>query len=220
MASTVAPARPTLAKTDATASRPASRTRDRIWGVAVFLACALPLLALAWWATTGGLGVNPIETIVRFLGDWALRLLVLTLALTPLRHLTGSIRWVRHRRMIGLWAFTYGVLHVSAYMVLDVGLHGPTLLDDLTQRPYIMVGAAALLTLIPLAITSTRGMVRRLGGRAWRRLHRLVYLAGILGAAHYALMVKADITDPMIYITLLVMLLGARVTRWLVGRPV
>ncbi|MBB4266428.1 sulfite oxidase heme-binding subunit YedZ [Roseospira visakhapatnamensis] len=196
------------------------RRRDRVWRVGVFLACALPLLTLAAWTVTGDLGVNPIETIVRHLGDWALRLLVLTLALTPLRHLTGSTRWVRHRRMVGLWAFAYAVLHVSAYAVLDVGLHGPTLIDDLTKRPYIMVGMGALLTLIPLAVTSTQGMVRRLGGRAWRRLHRLVYLAGILAATHYLMMVKADITDPMVYIFLLVVLLGARVTRWLTGRPV
>ena len=203
-----------------TMSPAAGRTRDRLWRGGVFLACALPLLTLAWWTAAGDLGVNPIETIVRFLGDWTLWLLLLTLALTPLRHLTGSSRWARHRRMIGLWAFTYGVLHVTAYMVLDVGLHGPTLVDDLTGRPFIMVGMAALLTLVPLAVTSTQGMARRLGGRAWRRLHRLVYLAGILGAAHHALMVKADITDPMIAIALLVMLLGTRVTRWLTGRSV
>lgn len=220
MDSTAAPARHTPAKTATAARRPAARTRDRLWGAGVFVICALPLLALAWWTAAGDLGVNPIETIVRYLGDWALRLLVLALALTPLRHLTGSTRWVRHRRMIGLWAFAYGVLHVAAYMVLDVGLHGPTLLDDLTKRPAIMVGMAALLTLAPLAITSTQGMVRRMGGRAWRRLHRLVYLAGILGAAHYVMMVKADITDPMIYIALLTMLLGARVARWLAGRSV
>jgi len=204
-------------------SRPGTgtaRRRDNGWGVAVFLACSLPLLALGWWAITNDLGVNPVETIVRHLGEWALRLLILTLALTPLRHLTGSTRWIRHRRMIGLWAFAYAVLHVGAYMVLDIGLHWPTLLGDLTKRPYIMVGMAALVTLIPLAVTSTRGMVRRLGGRTWKRLHRLVYLAGGLGAAHYLLMVKADITDPMIYIGLLTMLLGARATRWLVGRPV
>lgn len=218
--STTAPNRPAPGTVTRAARGSAGRTRDRLWGAGVFVACALPLLTLAWWTAAGDLGVNPIETIVRYLGDWTLRLIIVALALTPLRHLTGSTRWVRHRRMIGLWAFAYGVLHVGAYMVLDMGLHGPTLLDDLTKRPAIMVGMAALLTLVPLAVTSTQGMVRRMGGRAWRRLHRLVYLAGILGAAHYVLMVKAGITDPMIYIALLAMLLGARVTRWLAGRPV
>lgn len=195
-------------------------SRDRLWWWAVFVGCALPLAALGGWAATGDLGVNPIETIVRHLGDWALRLLVLTLALTPLRHLTGSTRPVRYRRMIGLWAFAYAVLHVTAYTVLDIGLHGPTLVDDLTQRPYIMVGMAALLLLIPLAATSTTGMIKRLGGRRWRRLHRLVYAAGLLGAGHYLLMVKADITQPMIYIALLGLLYGVRAGRWLAGRPV
>lgn len=191
-----------------------------MWWWAVWLGCAAPLLALAWWMLTGDLGVNPIETMVRHLGDWALRLLVLTLALTPLRHLTGSTRPVRYRRMVGLWAFAYAVLHVAAYVVVDIGLHLPTLVSDLTQRPYIMAGMAGLVTLVPLAATSTKGMVKRLGGRRWRRLHRLVYAAGVLGAAHYLLMVKADITEPMIYIALLVLLLGARVGRWLAGRPV
>jgi sulfoxide reductase heme-binding subunit YedZ len=190
-----------------------------LWWV-VFLACAAPLAALGLWAAMGDLGVNPVETIVRHLGDWALRLLVVTLALSPLRYLTGSARPIRYRRMVGLWAFAYAVLHVAAYVTIDIGLHVPTMISDLTERPYIMVGMAALLLLIPLAATSTKGMIKRLGGRRWRRLHRLVYLAGVLAAAHYVLMVKADITDPMIYIGLLVLLLGIRAGRWLVGRPV
>ncbi|MBB4315869.1 sulfite oxidase heme-binding subunit YedZ [Roseospira marina] len=187
---------------------------DRAWWWGVFLGCALPLLALVLWAATGDLGANPIETVVRHLGDWALRLLILTLALTPLRHLTGSSRPVRYRRMIGLWAFAYVCLHVLAYVVVDIGLHLPTLIDDLTKRPYIMVGMAGVLTLIPLAATSTKGMIKRLGGRRWQRLHQLVYAAGILGAVHYLLMVKADITEPLVYIGLLVLLYGIRVGRW------
>ncbi len=187
---------------------------------ALFLTCAAPLGALGLWAATGELGVNPIETMVRHLGDWALRLLVLTLALSPLRTLTGAARPIRYRRMIGLWAFAYAVLHVAAYAVVDIGLHVPTMLSDLTERPFIMVGMAALLTLIPLAATSTKGMIRRLGGARWRRLHRLVYLAGALAAAHYFMMVKADITEPMVYISLLVLLLGIRAGRWLAGKPV
>jgi sulfoxide reductase heme-binding subunit YedZ len=196
------------------------KAADRLWWWAVFLGCALPLLALIGWAATGDLGVNPVETIVRHLGDWALRLLVLTLALTPLRHLTGSTRPIRYRRMVGLWAFAYAALHVAAYAVIDIGLHWPTIVSDLTKRPYIMVGMAALLILIPLAATSPKAMVRRLGGRAWKRLHRLVYLAGALGAAHYLLMLKAGITQPMIYIGLLVLLFGIRLGRWMDGRPV
>lgn len=186
----------------------------------MWLGCAAPLLALGGWAVAGDLGVNPVETIVRHLGTWALRLLVLALALTPLRHLTGSTRPVRYRRMVGLWAFAYVVLHGAAYMGLDIGLHGPTLLSDLTERPYIMVGMAGLLILLPLAVTSTQGMIRRLGGRRWRRLHRLVYLAGVLGVAHYLMLVKADITEPMIYVGLLVLLYAVRAGRWLTGRRV
>ncbi|WP_299441202.1 sulfite oxidase heme-binding subunit YedZ [uncultured Rhodospira sp.] len=195
-------------------------TRDRVEWWAVFTLCALPLLALGWWTATGALGVNPIETIVRHLGDWALRLLVITLALTPLRHLTRTARFIRYRRMIGLWAFTYACLHVLAYVVIDIGLHWPTLLSDLTKRPYIMVGMAAFVALIPLAATSTSGMIKRLGGKRWKRLHRLIYPAGALAAAHYFLMVKADITDPMLYISILVLLYAVRLGRWQVGKSV
>ncbi|MQX35339.1 sulfoxide reductase heme-binding subunit YedZ [Roseospira navarrensis] len=194
--------------------------KDRVWWWAVFGACGAPLAALGLWAATGDLGVNPVETIVRHLGDWALRLLVATLAISPLRYLTGSTRPIRYRRMVGLWSFAYAVLHVTAYAVVDIGLHGPTMISDLTERPYIMVGMAGLLTLIPLAATSPQAMVRRLGGRRWKRLHRLVYVAGALGAAHYLMMVKADITEPMIYIALLVLLYGIRLGRWIVGRSV
>jgi len=201
-------------------TRHSGAMRDRLWWWAVFIGCALPLLALFGWGATGDLGVNPIETVLRFLGDWALRLLVLTLALTPLRHLTGSTRPVRYRRMVGLWAFAYACLHVLTYGVVDIGLHWPTMLDDLTKRPFIMVGMAALLGLIPLAVTSPKAMVRRLGGRRWKRLHRLVFPVGILGAAHYLMMVKADITEPMTYIALLVLLYGIRLGRWMDGRPV
>ncbi len=176
----------------------------------VHLLCLLPLLWLAVQGTLGGLGANPIEAAVRFLGDWALRLLVVALAVTPLRKLAGLPELARYRRMAGLWAFAYASLHVSAYVVLDQFFDWATIGHEIIKHKFITAGMAAYTLLVPLAVTSTEGMLRRLGGRRWRRLHRLVYLAGPLAALHYVWMVKADIRQPLVYAALLVAMLAYR----------
>lgn len=175
----------------------------------VHAACAAPLAVVAWWAFTGGLGANPIEALIRELGDWALRLLLVSLAVTPLRQMTGWNALIRFRRMLGLWAFAYVCLHLSAYIGLDHFFNWPVIWADIVKRIYITVGMAAVLMLIPLAVTSTKGWIRRLGKR-WQPLHRLVYLAAIAGVLHFYLMVKADTREPLIYAAILAVLLGWR----------
>jgi len=174
----------------------------------------LCLLPLAWMIHKmflgGGLGPNPIEFIIRYLGDWALRLLLIALAVTPVRLVTGWNVVARLRRMVGLYAFFYIVIHIMAYVGLDHLFDWATIWGDIVKRTYITVGMAALLMLIPLAITSTDGMVRRLGGPRWRRLHMLVYPAGIAGLIHYYLMVKAGFVEPLVYTLILASLLGIR----------
>jgi sulfoxide reductase heme-binding subunit YedZ len=178
---------------------------------AVLFAAALgPVAWLGWGAWTDALGANPIETITRETGTWTLRLLVLSLAITPLRRLTGWNDAIRFRRMLGLFAFFYGTLHLLTYVWLDQFFDGAALLKDVYKRPFITAGATAFFVMLPLALTSTAGMIRRLGGRAWRRLHQLVYLAAIAGVVHYWWLVKADIRRPRTYALLLAMLLGYR----------
>lgn len=189
------------------------------WGKPlVFVLCLVPLGCLTWGALGPGLGPNPVETLLHVTGIWALRLLLVTLAVTPLRRLTGIPWLLRFRRMLGLYAFFYAVLHFAAYLLLDRALAWEEVLHDLTERPYIVLGFGALVLLVPLAITSTRGWVRRLGGR-WQRLHRLVYLIAILGVLHFLWLVKADLQEPLVYGALLALLLGARLPwGWMTGR--
>ncbi|MBI2236430.1 MAG: sulfoxide reductase heme-binding subunit YedZ [Magnetospirillum sp.] len=186
---------------------------------AVFALCLVPLAWLVWKALFSTLGVNPIETVNRTLGDWALRFLLLSLAVTPLRKLSGWAQVARFRRMIGLFAFFYACLHVSSYVGLDHFFDWRALGKDIVKRTYITVGMAALVLLVPLAATSTDAMVRRLGGRRWRILHRSVYAVGVLGVVHYWMMVKADIREPMLYAAILAVLLGYRVAVALNRRP-
>ena len=176
----------------------------------VFLAALVPfgVIAVATWF--GELGANPVETLIHHFGEWALRLMLVTLAVTPLRRLTGWNQAVRLRRMLGLFAFFYAVLHLATYVVLDRSLLVEEILDDLTERPYIMVGFAALVMLVPLAATSTNAMIRRLGGRRWRALHRLAYAAAVGGVIHYWWLVKADVREPVIYAAVLAVLLILR----------
>ena len=178
--------------------------------IAVFVAALVPVAWLGWGAVAGALGANPIETITRETGTWTLRLLVLSLAITPLRRLTGWNDAIRFRRMLGLFAFFYGTLHLLTYVWLDQFFDGAAMLKDVYKRPFITAGATAFFVMLPLALTSTAGMIRRLGGRAWRRLHQLVYLAAIAGVVHYWWLVKADIRRPRTYALLLAMLLGYR----------
>ncbi|MGD8514130.1 MAG: protein-methionine-sulfoxide reductase heme-binding subunit MsrQ [Granulosicoccaceae bacterium] len=164
----------------------------------VFLLCLMPLAFLGWRIYADALGPNPVEELLHRSGDWALRLLLLTLSMTPLRRLTGWTGWVRLRRMLGLYAFFYVSLHFLIYLWLDREFLWHEIIVDVGKRPYIMVGFAALLILLPLAVTSTRGWQRRLG-RNWTRLHQWVYLAGLGGVMHFIWLVKADVREPLIY---------------------
>lgn len=178
----------------------------------VFLLCLLPCGWLLAQALLGNLGANPIEAVIRYLGDWALRLLLLTLAATPLRLLTGWGWPVRLRRLLGLFAFFYAVLHLLAYTVLDQFFDWSAIWEDIVERPFITTGMLAWLLLLPLALTSNRAAQRRLG-RDWKRLHRLIYPAAILAVVHFTLMVKADLREPLIYGAILTLLLGLRFIR-------
>lgn len=176
----------------------------------VFLLCLVPLGVLIGRGASGALGPNPVEAITHFTGDWTLRLLLVTLAVTPLRRLTGQAWLVRFRRMLGLFAFFYAVLHFTTYLWLDRYFDLGTIAEDVLKRPYITVGFAAFVLMVPLAITSTQGWIRRLG-RRWKMLHRAVYAIGVLGVLHYLWLVKADLLEPAIYAIILAVLLGLRV---------
>jgi sulfoxide reductase heme-binding subunit YedZ len=178
--------------------------------VGVVTLCALPAAWLAYQALAGGLGANPIDAITDTTGTWALRFLVATLAVTPLRRVTGWNRAIAFRRTLGLWAFFYGSLHVATYVVLDHFFDAAAIFEDVIKRPFVLAGAIAFSLMVPLAVTSTAGWIRRLGGRAWQRLHRLVYLSAIAGVVHYYWLVKADTTRPLRYAAVLAVLLGAR----------
>lgn len=177
----------------------------------LFCAALLPLLWFIVAAFTDGLGANPIEAVVRGLGDWALRLLLLTLAVTPLRRLSGWGWLGQLRRMLGLYTFFYATLHLLAYVVLDQFFDWTALGHDILKRPFITVGMVAFLLLLALAITSAKRLIKRLGGVRWKRLHSLIYPAAIAAVLHYAMMVKADLREPLIYAALLALLLGYRV---------
>ena len=184
----------------------------------VFCVSLLPLVWLCWLAWQDRLGANPVETLSHRTGDWSLRFLLLTLAVTPLRRLTGWNWLLKFRRMLGLFAFFYVCLHLGVYLIFDQFFDPSAILEDIAKRPYITVGFAGFLLLIPLAATSTNGMIKRLG-RNWQRLHRLVYLIGMLGVVHYWWLVKADISEPLLYAGLLTMLLGYRAWWWNVHSP-
>jgi len=181
--------------------------------IAVFALAVVPAGALVWGALAGALGANPIETITRTTGDWALRFLLITLAVTPLRRLTGWGKIMRLRRMLGLYAFFYASLHLLSYGILDQFLNWSGIWSDIIKRPYITVGVITYALLLPLAITSTRNMQRRLGGKHWQRLHRLIYPAAALAVLHFFLMVKADTREPVLYALLLALLLIFRLRR-------
>ena len=183
----------------------------RVVKPAVFVAALEPAGWLVYNAFWGDLGVNPVETITNHTGIWTLRFVVLTLAITPLRWLTGFNPLALFRRMIGLFAFFYGSLHFMTYFVLDHSLAFEGVWEDVVKRPYITAGFTAFVLMIPLALTSTQGWIRRLGGRKWNLLHRLVYLIAIGAALHYFWKVKLDTTSPVYYALILAVLLAARV---------
>lgn len=180
----------------------------------IFVVSLVPLAWLIWDGFADHLGANPVETIRRYTGDWTLRFLLITLAVTPLRRITGWNAMIRVRRMLGLFAFFYACLHFVSYIWLDQFFMWDEIIADVLDRPFITMGYASFLLLIPLAVTSTNGMVRRLGARRWQRLHRLVYVIGICGIIHFFWLVKSDISRPVIYGTVLALLLGYRVL-WL-----
>jgi len=185
----------------------------RVFKAALFLLCLVPLAHLGWLGTHAGLSANPIEFVIRSLGDWALTFLLITLGVTPLRRLTGWNSLIRVRRMLGLFAFFYASLHFLFYVGVDQFFDFHAIFQDIAKRPYITLGFVCLLALIPLAVTSTNAMQRRLGGKRWVRLHRLVYGIAIGGVVHYWWMVKRDITVPLIYALVLGVLLAARLWR-------
>ena len=181
----------------------------------VHIAALIPLAILAWqfydvWKTGGdALGADPVAEVEHRLGLWALRLLMIALAITPLRQLTGQPVLIRFRRMLGLYAFFYACLHFAAYLGLDLRGYWMQIFADIVKRPYITVGFSAWLLLVPLAITSTKGWIKRLG-RNWGRLHKLVYAVGVLAVLHFWWLVKSDIREPLLYASILAVLLGWR----------
>ena len=183
--------------------------------VAIFLACLLPLAALGLKAWHGELGANPIEVITHATGDWTMRLLLVTLSITPLRMLTRQYWLIRLRRMIGLFAFFYGCLHFTTYIWLDKFFDLHAMLADVEKRRFITVGFLGFVLLIPLALTSTAGWIRRLGGKRWQRLHRLIYVTAVAGVIHYIWLVKADLRKPLQYAMVLGVLLAYRMAVWL-----
>jgi sulfoxide reductase heme-binding subunit YedZ len=207
------------------AARPRRRADPRIVlaKTCVHLLALAPLailLAQVWSvARTGGdaLGADPVAEIEHRLGLWALRFLMLALAVTPLRQLTGKPLLVRFRRMLGLYAFFYVCLHFAAYLGLDLRGYWAQVFEDIAKRPYITVGFAAWLLLLPLALTSTTGWIRRLG-RNWARLHKLVYAVGVLAVLHFWWLVKSDIREPALYAGILAVLLGWRAWKALAAR--
>src|SRR5213594_4688739 len=186
--------------------------------VAVFLLCLVPFGALIWRALHNGLGANPVEFIQLTTGRWTLRFLIITLCITPFRKLLDLTDLIRFRRMFGLFAFFYVCLHFLTYIWLDKFFNVHDMLADIAKRKFITVGFTGFVLLIPLALTSTSGWIRRLGGKRWQALHRLIYAAAICGVIHYLWLVKADIRKPLQYGTVLAVLLGYRVVSWAVPR--
>ena len=176
----------------------------------VFLLCLVPFMKLVWRGLQQDLGANPIETITLTTGGWTLNFLVITLAITPVRKITNQPWLIRFRRMLGLFAFFYACLHFTTYVWLDQFFDIRSMVKDVAKRPFITAGFTAFVLLIPLAITSTAGWIRRLGGARWQKLHRLIYVSAIAGGVHYYWKVKSDIRKPAFYLAVIMLLLGFR----------
>jgi sulfoxide reductase heme-binding subunit YedZ len=181
----------------------------------VWLLCLAPLGQLVWLIYSGGTGANPQEFLNRYLGDWALRFLLVALAVTPVRLFTGKAVVIRFRRLLGLFAFFYVCLHLSSYIGLDQQFNWSEIWKDIIKRWYITVGMVGFVCLAALAVTSTKGWIKRLGGRNWNRLHKLVYLAAAAGCLHFWMMRKGFQLEPLIYAAIAASLLGVRVVHWL-----
>lgn len=179
----------------------------------LFIACLLPL----GWLSFSDLGANPVERLTHTTGEWALRLLLVTLSMTPLCRFTGWGEWSLLRRMFGLFAFFYATLHLLVYLVIDQGLLLEAIVEDVLKRPYITLGLTAFIGLIPLATTSSKRMVRRLGGERWRLLHGLVYPVSLLAVLHFIWLTKADYREPLSYLAILLLLLVLRFRKGVSG---
>jgi methionine sulfoxide reductase heme-binding subunit len=190
----------------------------RVTKIALFLAALIPLERLLWKGLHDGLGANPIEVITHSTGDWTLILVLTTLSITPLRRITRQHWLIGVRRMVGLFAFFYGTLHFLTYIWLDKFFDLHEMWKDIAKRPFITIGFSAFVLMIPLAATSTAWSIRRLGGKNWQRLHRLIYFTGILGVVHYLWLVKADRHKPLEYGAVLILLLAYRVGAWASGK--
>lgn len=190
----------------------------------VFALALVPAIVYSWalWRAWMGddtlLGAEPIEAYEHATGLWTIRFLLLTLAITPLRRATGWGWLARYRRPIGLFVFFYAFLHLTAYLWVDYALEWGPIIDDIIEHPWVTFGMAAFLLLVPLAVTSTKGWIRRMGGRRWNQLHRLIYLAAISASVHFLLAVKKDLTEPLIYAVLFAILLAARGAAYLGAR--
>jgi sulfoxide reductase heme-binding subunit YedZ len=192
-------------------SKPSRRTPDvKFYKLVLFVNCLVPLALLAWDWRGGRLGANPLDFLTRATGTLTLLFLLLTLAVTPLRGWTGA-RWlVRLRRMLGLYAFFYGALHLAAYVWFDKAFALREIVEDVGRRKFILAGMVGFLLMIPLAVTSTDAWIKRLGGRRWAQLHKLVYVSAAAGVLHFYLLVKSDISRPVLYAAALAALLGYR----------
>jgi methionine sulfoxide reductase heme-binding subunit len=186
--------------------------------VLVFALCLVPLAMLLWRGFHNNLTLNPIEYVEHRTGDWVLRFLSITLAITPLRKVLHLPELIRYRRMMGLFAFFYALLHFSTWLGVDRYFEWRLILDDIGKRPFITVGFVGFLLMIPLAITSTAGWIRRLGGKRWQLLHRAVYLSAIAGVIHYYWQVKSDVRRPIEYAVIVGVLLAWRIVSWVSGR--
>ena len=190
---------------------PLNRILSSRWvKVPVFALCLVPALLLGWRALNGDLGANPIEFITHWTGDWTIRFLCITLSITPLRMLLRLPELIRFRRMLGLFGFFYASLHFLTWFVLDKFFEWNEILKDVVKRPFITAGFSAFVLLIPLAVTSTKGWIRRLGGKQWQMLHRLIYVSACAGVVHYYWLVKSDIRLPVLYGAIVAVLLVYR----------
>jgi len=188
------------------------RLLSRRWvKIPVFILCLVPGLLLAWKGLHQDLGANPVEFITHATGDWTLRFLAITLTVSPLRRLLGLPDLIRFRRMLGLFAFFYGCLHFTTYLWLDKFFDFHEIVKDVWKRPFITMGFLAFISMAPLALTSTAGWIRRLGGRRWQMLHRLIYVSAIAGVIHYYWLVKSDVRKPLLYAAIVGLLLAERV---------
>ncbi len=184
----------------------------------IFLACLAPLGILVWRGFHSALGANPIEAITHATGDWTLRFLLGTLSVTPLRRVSRQYWLIGLRRMLGLFAFFYGVLHLMTYLWLDKFFAVHEMLADIAKRKFITAGMTAFTLMIPLALTSTKWSIRKLGGKRWQALHRLIYASAAAGVIHYIWLVKADLRKPLVYATVLGALLLYRILSWIASR--